>query len=56
MIEKPCTKSAVWNYFELQTDEDGKLLQEKEDMPVYWICKKAVPAKGGNKRSLLIHL
>ena len=30
LIEKPATKSIVWNYFGLQADESGKVLTERE--------------------------
>ena len=30
LIEKPATKSVVWNYFGLQADESGKVLTERE--------------------------
>ena len=56
LIKKPSTKSVVWNYFGLQTDEDGRILPEKEDKPVCRACKKAVLAKGGNTTNLLTHL
>ena len=58
LIEKPATKSVVWNYFGLQADESGKVLTERErgDKPVCRSCKKAIPAKGGNTTNLFTHL
>ena len=56
LIKIPSAMSVVWNYFKLQTDEDGKILQEKEDKPVFQTCKKAAPAKGGNTMNLLTQL
>ena len=35
LIKKPNTESVVWNYFGLQTDEDGRILPEKEDKPMH---------------------
>lgn len=55
LIKKPGTKSVVWKYFGMQTDEDRRTLPEKEDKPMCRACKKAVLAKGGNTTNLLTH-
>ena len=31
LIKKPSTKNVVWNYFGLQTDEDGRILPDKPE-------------------------
>jgi len=55
-VKKKGSKSVVWNYFGLLANENGVVLQEREDEPVCRTCKKSVRAKSGNTSNLLAHL
>ena len=56
LVKKPHCKSAVWNYFGLELNENNVLIKEQEDKPVSIICKKIMLAKGGNILNMLTHL
>ena len=56
LLKMKGSKSVVWNYFGLQANENGVVLQEVEDEPMCRTCKKSVRAKSGNTSNLLPHL
>ena len=56
LLKMKGSKSVVWNYFGLQANENGVVLQEVEDEPMCRTCKKSVRAKSGNTSNLLAHL
>ena len=56
LTKKPKAVSIVWDYFGLKADNEGRVLTEKESLPVCRVCLKEVPAKSGNTSNMLVHL
>ena len=56
LLKKRNTSSVVWDYFGLKAVSDGRVVSSKSQVPVYRLCGKSVPAKGGNTTNLLTHL
>ena len=53
-LPRPGTKSAIWEYFGLKKDREGKLI---DDGRVFCnICSRSVSAKSGNTSNLMSHL
>ena len=56
LMKKPKAVSIVWDYFGLRVDNEGRVLTEKESLPVCRVCLKEVPPKSGNTSNMLVHL
>ena len=54
LMKKPKAVSIVWDYFGLRADNEGRVLTEKESLPVCRVYLKEVPPKSGN--TVLVHL
>ena len=46
----------VWNYSGLNADPEGCHIVKERGSPVYKVCGKVIPSKGGNTSNLLTHL
>ena len=56
LVKKPNSTSMVWNYFNLEVNEQGTQKPGKDITPVCQSSRKDVPAKGGNTRKLTVQL
>ena len=54
LVPKPRTKSAVWNYFRVESNSDGQ--PSNLSKPVCTKCLTAVSAMHGNTSNLFTHL
>ena len=54
LIAKPKTKSAVWNFFHVESDSDGCL--SNTNKPICYKCMEPVAASYGNTSNLFNHL
>ena len=54
LVAKPGTKALVWEYFGLEQDESGKIIDEAH--VVCRVCQRKVLARNGNTSNLLSHL
>ena len=46
----------MWDFFGLETDDNGKIREETVSIPSCRTCGKKISAKGGNTTNLLAHL
>ena len=56
LVKRPNATSMVWNYFNLEVNEQGTPKPGKDTTPVCQSFRKDVPAKGVNIRKLTAHL
>ena len=56
LTSKKNTKSPVWQYFALRTNEEGGVIKQDVDKPVCKTCGKSVNAKSSNTTNLFQHL
>ena len=56
LVSKPKTSSAVWNYFEIKSNNLGNPLVAELEKPVCKLCEKSISSKGSNTSNLLKHL
>ena len=54
LIAKPKTKSAVWNFFRVESDSEGR--PSNTDKPICCKCLEPVAASYGNTSNLFNHL
>ena len=54
LIAKPKTKSAVWNFFLIESDSDGR--PSNTNKPICCKCLEPVAASYGNTSNLFNHL
>ena len=54
LVSKPRTKSAIWQYFGVKLDSDGKPMDN--GLVFCKICHRGVMAKSGNTSNLMAHL
>ena len=54
LIAKPKTKSAVWNFFRVESDSDGR--PSNTNKPICYKCMEPVAASYGNTSNLFNHL
>ena len=54
LIVKPKTKSVVWNFFRVESDNDGRL--SNTNKPICCKCLEPVAANHGNTSKLFNHL
>ena len=54
LLKKTNSKSIIWNYFGFLANEEGKAVNDGK--PICRRCLKAIPAKGGIRRTSSKHL
>ena len=54
LIAKPKTKSAVWNFFRVESDSEGR--PSNTDKPICCKCLERVAASYGNTSNIFNHL
>ena len=55
LVKKKNATSIVRDHFRLKATACGRVIDSEASHPVYFSCKKSIPAKGGNT-NLLVYL
>ena len=52
ILVKKNTKSLVWLHFGLKANEEGVVVVDEQEKPIFRACGRGVLAKGGNTTNL----